>query len=63
MDVQRNYDTIGETRRVKPLTLTESLLLEILLQVLPSSSSNTYIDRILVKVGLTDEEIATARDF
>ena len=47
----------GRTITVQPPTFTESLLMEILIQVIDSSASNDYIKKILARAGFTEAEI------
>lgn len=58
MHVHREYDFTGDCKP-KSLTLTESLLVQILLQVIASGTSSGYVKRVLSAAGLTKGEIET----
>lgn len=47
----------GRTFTVQPPTFTESLLMEILIQVIDSETPDGLIRSILTRAGFTDEEI------
>jgi hypothetical protein len=48
--------TGGELLTALP-TFTESLLMEILIQVIDCNASSNYIKKVLARVGFTEEEI------
>jgi hypothetical protein len=47
----------GRTHTVQNPTFTESLLMEILYQLIPCETDDTRIKMILARAGFTDEEI------
>lgn len=58
MKVNRGRSTDGgRTSIVQPPTFTESLLMEILIQVIDSETPDGLIRGILTRAGFTDEEI------
>lgn len=61
MKIYRPHDTVGGSSVAKPLTLTEALLVQILLQLIPVEAANEYTDDLLRKTGLTDEEVAQTK--
>ena len=50
-------DDGGRTTRIDPPTFTESLLMEMLLQIIPMETSTDRLVEILRRAGFTDEEI------
>lgn len=51
-------DDGGRTSRVRMPTFEESLLMEILIQIIPAECDDERIRRVLIRAGFTDEEIA-----
>lgn len=57
MTVNRGRKSTGGELLVPPPTFMESLLMEILIQVIDENSSRDYVEKVLTRAGFTAEEI------
>lgn len=55
--INRGRRSTGGELLTAPPTFTESLLMEILIQVIDGGSSRDYVEKVLARAGFTEEEI------